>query len=328
MTTLLTGAGGFVGSAVARRLLQEGHEVRALVRAGSDRRNLQGLDLELVEGDLLDAASLGRAASGCDCLFHAAADYRLWTPAPDIMYETNVAGTRNLLLRAAAAGATRMVYTSSVATLGANPDRAPADETTPVALEDMIGHYKRSKFLAEQAVLALVENERLPVIIVNPSTPVGPRDIKPTPTGRIIVDALRNRMPAYVDTGLNIAHVDDVAAGHLQALARGKPGERYILGGEDMTLKNILDVINEIRQRPGRLFKLPHGLAYSVAVLAEKWAALSGKEPFVTVDGVNMARKYMYFSSARARRELGYAARPAREALEDAIDWFQQNGYC
>ncbi len=328
MTTLVTGATGFVGSAVVRRLLQEGHEVRALVRTGSDRRNLQGLDLDLAEGDLLDAASLERAAAGCDCLFHAAADYRLWTPAPDVMYETNVAGARNLLLRAAAAGVTRMVYTSSVATLGINPDRTPADETTPVAIEDMIGHYKRSKFLAEQAVLALVENERLPVVIVNPSTPVGPRDVKPTPTGRIIVDALRRRMPAYVDTGLNIAHVDDVAAGHLQALVRGKPGERYILGGEDLTLKSILDAINEITQRPGRLFRLPHGLVYPVAVLAEKWAAFSGKEPFVTVDGVNMARKYMYFSSARARRELGYEARPAREALEDAIDWFQQNGYC
>ena len=240
MTTLITGANGFVGSALARQLLQRGHEVKALVRPGSDRRNLENLDIALVEGDLTDTASLKRAVSGCRVLFHVAANYRLWIPDPERMYRTNVDATRELLRAAADAGAGRIVYTSSVATLGINPDRSPADETTPVALGDMVGHYKRSKFLAEQAVRELVEEQGLPAVIVNPSTPVGPRDVKPTPTGRIILDTLRRKMPAYVDTGLNIAHVDDVAAGHLLALDRGEPGRRYILGGENLSLQAIL----------------------------------------------------------------------------------------
>ena len=328
MTTLVTGANGFVGSALARQLLQRGHEVKALVRPGSDRRNLENLDIALVEGDLTDTASLKRAVSGCRVLFHVAADYRLWIPDPERMYRTNVDGTRELLRAAADAGAGRIVYTSSVATLGINPDRTPADETTPVALADMVGHYKRSKFLAEQAVRELVEEQGLPAVIVNPSTPVGPRDVKPTPTGRIILDTLRRKMPAYVDTGLNIAHVDDVAAGHLLAFDRGEPGKRYILGGENLSLKTILGIIcNHTGLTPPRL-RLPHNAVYPFAWLAEKWALVSGKEPFATVDGVKMAKKFMYFSSARAQQELGYDPRPARLAIEDAINWFRENGYC
>ena len=313
MTTLITGANGFVGSALVRLLLQQGHEVRALVRAGSDRRNLEQLDVNPVEGDLTDPASLQRAVSGCSHLFHVAADYRLWIPDPERMYRTNVDGTRDLFRQAADAGVSRMVYTSSVATLGINRDRSPADETTPVTLGDMVGHYKRSKFLAEQAVRELVEEQGLPVVIVNPSTPVGPRDIKPTPTGRIIVDALRGKMPAYVDTGLNVAHVDDVAQGHLLAFDRGEPGQRYILGGENLPLKSILEIICDYAHLAPPRVRLPHNAVYPFAWLAEQWARVSGKQPFATVDSVRMAKKFMYFSSARAEQALGYKprARPA-----------------
>ena len=328
MTTLITGANGFVGSALVRLLLQQGHEVKALVRPGSDRRNLEQLDVTPVEGDLTDPASLQRALSGCSYLFHVAADYRLWIPDPERMYRTNVDGTRDLFRQAADAGVSRMVYTSSVATLGINRDRTPADETTPVTLGDMVGHYKRSKFLAEQAVRELAEEQGLPVVIVNPSTPIGPRDIKPTPTGRIIVDALRGKIPAYVDTGLNVAHVDDVAQGHLLAFARGELGKRYILGGEDMSLKTILGIICDYAGMTPPRIKLPHNLVYPFAWLAESWARVSRKEPFATVDGVKMARKFMYFSSARAEQALGYEPRPARRALENAVDWFRENGYC
>ena len=328
MTALVTGASGFLGSALVRVLLGHGHQVRALVRPGSDRRNLENLDLDLAQGDLTDSASLKRAVKGCSYLFHVAADYRLWIPDPERMYRTNVDGTRNLLCAAADAGTGRMVYTSSVATLGLNRDRSPADETTPVRLGDLVGHYKRSKFLAEQAVQELVEEQELPVVIVNPSTPIGPRDLKPTPTGRIIVDALRGKIPAYVDTGLNVAHVDDVATGHLLAFERGEPGRRYILGGENLSLQAILGIICDYaRLAPPRL-RLPHGAVYPIAWLAEKWAQVSGKEPFVTVDGVNMSKKFMYFSSVLAQQALGYESRPARRAIEDAIDWFRGNGYC
>ena len=328
MTTLITGANGFVGSALVRLLLQQGHDVKALVRPGSDRRNLEQLDINLVEGDLTDAASLQRALSGCSCLFHVAADYRLWVPDPDRMYRTNVDGTRDLFRHAADAGVSRMVYTSSVATLGINRDRTPADETTPVTLEDMVGHYKRSKFLAEQAVRKLIEEQGLPVVIVNPSTPIGPRDVKPTPTGRIIVDMLRGKMPAYVDTGLNVAHVDDVAAGHLLAFERGEPGSRYILGGENLSLQAILGIICDYADLAPPRLRLPHNSVYPFAWLAEQWARVSGKEPFATVDGVKMAKKFMYFSSALAQQALEYEARPARHAIEDAINWFKENGYC
>jgi dihydroflavonol-4-reductase len=328
MKTLITGATGFVGSAVLRRLLAAGHEVRALVRAGSDRRNLEGLDVEIATGDLCDPASLRQAVAGCDTLFHVAADYRLWIPDPDSIYRTNVEGTRMLIRAALEAGVSRVVYTSSVATLGLNPDRTPADEATPVTLADMVGHYKRSKFLAEAAVRELVESEGAPVVIVNPSTPVGPRDIKPTPTGRIIVDMLRRRIPAYVETGLNIVHVDDVAEGHLLALERGRIGTRYVLGGENLTLKEILCTVAEIGNVPPPRVALHHAMVLPVAWVAERVASVTGREPFATVDAVRMAKKFMFFSSERATAELGYHSRPAREGLAEAVDWFRQNRYC
>jgi dihydroflavonol-4-reductase len=328
MTSLVTGATGFVGSAVVRALLDAGEVPRVLVRAGSDRRNLEGLGVELAEGDLRDSASLARACRGCQALFHVAADYRLWVPEPDEIYAANVAGTRALMEAAGAAGVARIVYTSSVATLGLKRDGSPADEATPVALADMIGHYKRSKFLAEAAVREMVSGAGLPAVIVNPSTPVGPRDIKPTPTGRTIVAAARGRIPAFVDTGLNVVHVDDVAAGHLLAFERGQIGERYILGGENMALAEILTVIARLCGRPAPRLRLAHGLVLPLAHAAEAWARLTGGgEPFVTVDGLRMAKKRMFFSSARAEHELGYRSRPAEAALADAVAWFREAGY-
>ena len=325
---LVTGATGFVGSAVVRQLLDREAAVRVLTRHGSDRRNIAGLEVEVALGDLRDRDSLVRALAGCTALFHVAADYRLWVPEPEILYDVNVDGTRNLILAAAEAGVARIVYTSSVATLGLNADGAPADETTPVALADMIGHYKRSKFLAEQEVRKLIAERDLPVVIVNPSTPVGPRDVKPTPTGRLIVEAATGRMPAFVNTGLNVVHVDDVAAGHLLAFERGAIGERYILGGRDMTLAEILAGIADLVGRKPPRIRLPHGLVLPLAYAAEAWARLDGtREPFVTVDGVRMAAKRMFFSSAKAVRELGYGARPPEAALEDAVAWFQEMGY-
>lgn len=328
MTTLITGASGFVGSSVLRSLLDAGHAVRALVRPESDRRNLQELPVEVVTGDLNDPDSLRRAVSGCTNVFHVAADYRLWAPDPDSLYRTNVEGTRQLIQSAVEAGVSRIVYTSSVATLGIKSDRGAADEGTPVSLQDMVGHYKRSKFLAEQVVLEMVRDLGAPVVIVNPAAPVGPRDIKPTPTGRMILDTLRGRMPAYVDTGLSVVHVEDVAAGHLLAFERGIAGERYILGGENLSLREILVIISEMAGRPAPKIRLPHSAVLPVAWVAEKIAAFTGREPFATVDGIRMARKFMYFSSAKAERELGYTPRPAREGLRAAIDWFRQYGYC
>ena len=327
MTVLITGATGFVGSAVLRHLVAAGHLVRALVRPGSDRRNLKDVPVEIAVGDLNEPASLEPALAGCTGAFHVAADYRLWAPEPDDIYRTNVAGTTNLLRAAAAAGVTRIVYTSSVATLGHGRDGSSADETTPATIDDMIGPYKRSKFLAEAEVRRLANEDGLPVVIVNPSTPVGPRDIKPTPTGRMIVEAAAGRMPAFVDTGLNLVHVDDVAHGHLQAFEHGTPGERYVLGGEDMTLEAILGEIARITgRRPPRL-RLPHDLILPIALAAEAWARLGGGEPFATVDGVRMARKKMFFSSAKAEAALGYSHRPAAQALADAVAWFGDNGY-
>jgi dihydroflavonol-4-reductase len=328
MTTLVTGATGFVGAAVVRRLLARGTAVRVLAREASDRRNIAGLEVETVAGDLRDRASLKKAARGCVALYHVAADYRLWVREPEAIYRVNVEGSRDLLRAAAEAGVARMVYTSSVATLGLKRDGTPADETTPVALGDMIGHYKRSKFLAEQAVRRLIADEGLPVVIVNPSTPIGPRDVKPTPTGRMIVEAAAGRMPAFVDTGLNVVHVEDVAEGHLLAFDRGRVGERYVLGGRDMTLAEILAVIAAlVGRRPPRV-RIPHDLILPLAHAAEAWARLRRKgEPFVTVDGIRMAKKRMFFSSARAESELGYSARPAEHALEDAVNWFKGEGY-
>lgn len=328
MTTLLTGASGFVGSAVLRRLIAAGHEVRALVRAGSNRRNLAGLPVEVVTGDLADPISLRRALSGCRALFHVAADYRLWIPDPAPMYAVNVEGTTALMRAALETGVERVVYTSSVATLGLNADRSPGDEDTPVRLEDMIGHYKRSKFLAERAVTDLVREAGLPAVIVNPSTPVGPRDVKPTPTGRMILDAARGRTPAYVDTGLNIVHVDDVAEGHWLAFGKGRPGERYVLGGENLSLKEIFTRIATLSRHAPPRVRLPHAVLYPVAYAAEGWVRLRGHgRPLVTVDELRMSKKWMFFSSNKARRELGYRPRPAQEALSDALDWFQGHRY-
>ena len=327
MKTLITGATGFVGSAVLRKLIDAGHEMRALVRPSSPRRNLEGLDVEPCEGDLTDFASLRGAVRGCGAVFHVAADYRLWVPKPDAMYQSNVAGTRELFQAAADAGVERMVYTSSVATLGLPKDGTPGTEETPVALADMIGHYKRSKYLAEEEVRALVRDRDLPIITVNPSTPIGPRDLRPTPTGRMVLDAARGAMPAYVDTGLNVAHVDDVADGHLLAFERGRPGERYILGGMNLSLREILTEVADIAGRRPPKVRLPHSLILPIAFCAEGWARLSKREPLVTVDGVRLSRKRMYFSCDKAREQLGYTARPPAEALADAIDWFVQAGY-
>jgi dihydroflavonol-4-reductase len=328
VTTLVTGATGFVGAAVVRRLLARGETVRVLTRPASDRRNIDDLPVEIALGDLLAPDSLPAALSGCRSLYHVAADYRLWAPKPEAMYQANVEGSRNLIRHAIAAGVERIVYTSSVAVLGRTADGRPADEETPVTIDDMIGHYKRSKFLAEEAVRSLIADEDAPVTIVNPSTPIGPRDIKPTPTGRMIVEAAAGRMPAYVDTGLNIVHVDDVAEGHLLAHDRGRIGERYVLGGQDMTLAEILRAIAEIVGRPPPKVRLPHNLILPIAVLAESWARLfKTGEPFVTIDGIRMAKKRMFFSSAKAKAALGYSHRPPQDALRDAVAWFEGNGY-
>jgi dihydroflavonol-4-reductase len=324
---LVTGANGFLGAAVVRALLADGSRVRAFVRRGSDRRNLTGLDVELAEGDLNDRGSLQAAAHGCAAVFHVAADYRLWVADPAPMYTTNVDGSVNVLEAAAAAGVGRLVYTSSVAVLGINPDKTPADEATPVTIEQMIGAYKRSKFMAEQAVSRRAAELDFPVVTVNPSTPIGPGDFRPTPTGRVILDAAAGRMPAYVDTGLNIVHVDDVARGHLLALRFGRRGERYILGGQDLSLREILRLVGEHTGRPASKVRLPHWAVYPIAVIAEAVAQLTKREPRVTLDGLRMSRKHMYFSSAKAERELGYNWRAPQLAIAEAIDWFKNHGY-
>jgi dihydroflavonol-4-reductase len=325
MLALVTGATGFVGAAVARALLNEGWQVRALVRGGSDRGNLRRLPVEIAAGDLRDRPSLDRALAGCGALFHVAADYRLGAPDPRQLYSTNVEGTRNILMAARQAGVERTVYTSSVATMGIPGDGSPGDEQTPVSLEAMIGHYKRSKFLAEQVAVEAAQAGQ-PVVIVNPSTPVGPGDIKPTPTGQLVLDAAAGRMPAYVDTGLNIVHVDDVAAGHLLAYHRGRSGDRYILGGEDMTLRDILAQIAGLAGRKPPRVRLPYAAVLPIAYLAEAWSRVSGRSGRITLEGVRLARKRMFFSSAKAARELGYRWRPPAEAFEDALRWFREHG--
>ena len=326
MRALVTGATGFVGAAVARALLGEGWDVRVLVRGGSDRRNVTSLSVEQVVGDLTDTPSLERALAGCEAVFHVAADYRLWAPRPQELYRTNVEGTACLLDAAQRAGVRRIVYTSSVATVGIQPHGPPGTEDTPVGLADMIGHYKRSKFLAEERARDAAARG-IPVVIVNPSTPIGPGDVKPTPTGQIVLDAARGRTPAYVDTGLNIVHVDDVAAGHLLAFHRGRIGERYILGGEDMTLRQILTLIAQLVGRSPPRIRLPHGAVLPVAYISELYARLTGRPTRVTVEGVRMARKRMFFSSDKAVRELGYRSRPPTEAFTDALRWFEEHGY-
>jgi len=323
MKVLVTGATGFVGSVVARQLVARGDTVTVLARAGSDRRNLADLAVGWVQGDLRDAASLRAACAGQEALFHVAADYRLWARRSADLYESNVDGTRLLMTAALDAGISRIVYTSSVATLGLATGGTPADEDTPSTLADMIGHYKRSKFLAEEVVSTMVRQQGLPAVIVNPSTPIGPFDIKPTPTGRMIRDAVNRKMPAYVDTGLNIAHVEDVAAGHLLAFERGQIGRRYVLGGENLSLREILVAIAEMCGHAPPRVELPRALVYPIAYIAQAWAWLThGPEPQATVDGLKMSHKRMYFKSDRAIGELGYRARPAREALAAAVSWF------
>ena len=323
---LVTGGTGFVGSAVVRALLRAGHSVRVLARPASDRANLAGLGVEIAPGAMEDAPSLAHAVAGCRYLFHVAADYRLWVPDPAAMFRANVEGTRNLMAAALDARVERIVYTSSVATIGL-VQNGVADEATPGRLADMIGPYKQSKFTAEEAVRSLVAERGLNAVIVNPSTPVGPRDRKPTPTGRVILEAARGHMPGFVDTGLNIAHVDDVAAGHLLAAERGRVGERYILGGQDLALCEILAAAAaRAGKRPPRL-RIPYPVAATAAVAAELLARLTGREPLTTRDGVRMAKKKMYFSCAKATQELGYRPRPALDAIADAVDWFAVNGY-
>jgi dihydroflavonol-4-reductase len=325
MKALVTGATGFVGAAVARALSAAGWQVRVLARSGSNRANLRRLDAQVSEGDLADVASLELALAGCDALFHVAADYRLGARDPAQLYLTNVEGTRNILNAARTVGVARIVYTSSVATIGIPSDGSPGDERTPVVLDNMIGHYKRSKYLAEEVAREAAATG-MSLVIVNPSTPVGPGDIKPTPTGQLVLDAASGRMPAYVDTGLNIVHVDDVAAGHLLAHDRGKVGERYILGGEDMTLQTMLAQIAPLVGRKPPRIRLPYAAVLPIAYLAEGFAALTGRSGRVTLEGVRMSRKRMFFSSGKAISELGYRWRPPLEAFADAVNWFREQG--
>ena len=326
MTTLVTGATGFVGSAVARALLARGHDLRLLTRASSDRRNLVGLEAEVVVGDLTDPPSLARAAAGCRFVVHVAADYRIWVPDPDAMLRANVAGALAMVRAAADAGAERIVHCSSVAALGQIGDGTPADENTPANEEDFVGIYKRSKYLAERALREAMAREDLPVIIVNPAAPVGPRDIKPTPTGKMIRDAAAGKVPAYIDTGLNIVHVDDVAEGHALALERGRIGERYILGGENMLLKDVLALVASVAGRRPPFIRLPEGVVWPIAAAMEVFARLTGIPPMMTRDHLKMARRKMFFSSAKATAKLGYQPRPVRLAVEDAVAWFRANG--
>ena len=324
---LVTGASGFVGSAVAKCLLRAGHQVRVLVRPTSSRMNLADPRLEIVEGDLRDADSIERAAKGIRFLFHVAADYRLWARNPEDIVRTNVEGTRSVMSAAQRAGVERIVYTSSVATLAARPNGAPSDETFPLDAKSAVGAYKYSKVAAERLVESMVAAQNLPVIIVNPSTPIGPGDVRPTPTGRIIVEAAAGRMPGYVDTGLNLVHVDDVAAGHLAALQKGRIGERYILGGQDVLLGDMLGEIAGFVGRSPPKLRIPRRLIFPIAYGAEAIAHFTGREPFVTTTGLRLAKDRMFFTSAKAERELGYRARRYTEAIADAITWFRQNGY-
>ncbi len=323
---LVTGASGFVGSAVARALAARGTAVRALVRKTSPRTNLEGSACEIVEGDMRDAAAMTAAMAGARHLFHVAADYRLWARDPAEIVANNREGTRIVMEAARAAGVERIVYTSSVATLKPRDDSGEADESDRADMATAIGAYKKSKVAAERVVEQMA-SEGLPVVLVSPSTPIGPRDIRPTPTGRIIVEAASGRMPAFVDTGLNLVHVDDVAEGHLLALEKGRIGENYILGGQNVTLKEMLDGIAQIVGRAPPRLRLPRGPLYPIAFAAEFFARVTGREPFVTSDALDMSKHMMFFSSAKATRELGYHARPYRAALEDALRWFRQSGY-
>ena len=323
---LLTGGTGFVGSAIARALLESGYRVRALARPSSVRNNLAGLGLETIDGDICDPATLDLAMKGVRYVVHAAADYRLWARDPGALARTNVEGTGNVMAAALRGGCERVVHTSSVATIAPRDD-GDADETSPLDEAAAIGAYKRSKVAAERMVEAMVARDRLPAVIVNPSTPIGPRDIKPTPTGRIIVEAASGRIPAFVDTGMNLVHVDDVARGHVEALLKGRIGERYILGGDNVLLVMMLSDIARLTGRRAPRWKLPRAPLYPLASVAEVFARMTSREPFLTRDGLKMSEHRMFFSSAKAARELGYRARPYVEGLRDALAWFREAGY-
>ena len=327
MKAFVTGATGFLGSHVARALADQGADLRLLVRPTSNLKNLQGLKAETATGDLRDAASLEKAMAGCDTVFHVAADYRLWVRDPEEMYRSNVEGTRAILAAAQKNGVGRVVYTSSVATMGFTGNGHPADENSPVSLSDMIGPYKRSKFMAEQIALEAGRGG-MHVVTVNPTTPVGEQDVKPTPTGRIVVDFMKRKFPAYVETGLNLVDVQECARGHIAALEKGRPGERYILGGENLTLKQILDKLGKITGLPSPTVKLPYFFAFATGVIDE---AITGRllkrEPRATVDTVRMGKKKMFASSGKAERELGWKIVPVEAALRRAVDWFRANGY-
>jgi dihydroflavonol-4-reductase len=326
-TVLVTGASGFVGSAVAAKLLERGFAVRALVRPTSPRFHLAGLDIAFAEGDLLDAETVRPAMAGVRHVFHVAADYRLWARDRNEIMRNNVTSTRNVMEEALRAGVERVIYTSSVATLAVRRDGSSVDETFPLDEAKAIGVYKRSKVAAERLVERMIAQDRLPAVIVNPSTPIGPRDVKPTPTGRIIVDAARGRIPAFVDTGLNLVHVDDVADGHLAALDRGRIGERYILGGQNVHLSAMLgSIATLLGRRPPRI-RMPRSAIVPLAVAAETMARFTGREPLVTRDALRMSKYQMFFTTAKAERDLGHTARPFTEALADAIAWFRGAGY-
>jgi len=327
MKIFVTGATGFVGHHVAKALAAEGAGLRLLVRRSSNLRNLEGIKGETVSGDLLEPASLKSALTGCDAVVHVAADYRLWIPDPAAMYRANVDGTRELLRMAREAGVKRFVYTSSVATMHFRTDGIVINEDTPVSLADMVGHYKRSKFLAEQEAVKAAQSGQQ-VIILNPTTPIGPNDWKPTPTGRIFVDFLNGKFPAYVDTGLNLVDVSEVARAHVLALTRGAPGRRYILGGENLTLKQILDKMSAITGIPSPRVKIPFAVAATYAFF-EEWITgrIRGKEPRATLEEVRMGRKKMFASSARAQQELGFKIVPVYKAMRAAVEWFRANGY-
>ena len=327
MLAFVTGATGFLGSHVARVLAEQGAQQRLLVRPTSDLRNIADLNAERVEGDLRDPASIEKALAGCDALFHVAADYRLWVQDPEQMYRSNVEGTRALLEAARRQGVRRVVYTSSVATMGFSSNGALADENSPVSLADMIGHYKRSKFMAEQVAFEAARSG-VDVVVVNPTTPIGERDLKPTPTGRIVVDFLKRKFPAYVDTGLNLVDATECARGHIRALEKGRTGERYILGGENLTLKQILDRLGAITGLPSPRVKLPYVFALAAGVVDETVTGrILGREPRATIDAVRMGRKKMFITSAKAERELGWRSVPVDDALRRSVEWFCANGY-
>jgi len=327
MLAFVTGATGFVGSHVARALAAQGADLRLLVRSGSDPRNIQELKADRVSGDLRDGASLKKAMAGCDVVFHVAADYRLWVRDPEQMHRSNVDGTRGILAAALVSGVRRIVYTSSVATMGFTSNGKPATEDSPVCLANMIGPYKRSKFMAEEIALEAARSG-MDVVVVNPTTPVGERDIRPTPTGRIIVDFLKKKFPAYVDTGLNLIDVAECARGHVAALEKGRSGERYILGGENLTLKQILDKLAAITGLPSPKVRVPYAVALATGVVDQVITGyIRGREPRATIDAVRMGRKKMFVSSTKAERELAWKAVPVDDALCRAVEWFQANGY-